>query len=177
MRAVKPNTEYTVKVEVTERENNSDFVSVWFKITDGAGNVKYVRTENYLVNCTNPVLESITIDGVLHDDAIESYYNDKRTATLVIIDRASSFDEVAATNGISISAKDANGEIVSTKMIRSNIEWNSDGNRHVATIVFEKDANYEWEVSYINKAGKTLNKDDVEETGNSIYSRLLHRCS
>lgn len=158
-----------VRVDVEETKNNSDYVTVWFKVTDRAGNVEYKRTENYMVNCTAPVLNSVTIDGTLHSEATEKCYNTVRTATIVVTDRASSFDMAAATNGINIIAKNAKGEAVSISK-PAMIHWSSNGDVHTATILFDTDANYEWEVSYVNMAGKTMDKSSVVETGNSIYS-------
>ena len=163
-----------VLVDVEENKNNSDYVTVWFKITDLAGNVEYVRTENYLVNCSVPVLNSVTIDGTLHSEAKAGFYNNKRTATIVITDRASSFDEAAATNGISIEAKNLKGESITISK-PAMVHWNSAGDVHTATITFDTDANYTWEVSYVNLAGKSLDKSAVAETGDSIYAFAIDR--
>ena len=113
-----------VAVDVEESKNNSDYVTVWFKITDLAGNVEYVRTEYYLVNCTAPVLNSVTIDGSIHSKATEGYYNSERTATVVITDRESSFDSTVATNGINIVAKDADGNDVAISK-PAMVQWSN----------------------------------------------------
>lgn len=162
-------TSGSVSVIVADTKNNSDFVTVWFKVTDLAGNVEYVRTENYMVNCTAPTLDSVTIDGTLHEDATAGHYNDKRVATIVITDRASSFDSAKATEGIVIVAKDANGDVVTISK-PSMVVWNSSDDVHTATVTFETDANYTWEISYTNKAGKMMDKSSVVETGDNIYS-------
>ncbi len=164
--------EGTISVSVNDAMNNSDYVAVWAKITDRAGNVETVRSENLLVNCTAPQLVSVEIDGTLDEEAKEGYYNNKRTATLIIEDRASSFDEAAVFEGIEITAKDANDKkviISKPAMIRHHVSGN-DTNTHVVTIEFDTDANYTWEISYTNKAGKQLDKSSVQETGSSIYA-------
>ncbi|MBE5872840.1 MAG: hypothetical protein E7287_00375 [Lachnospiraceae bacterium] len=157
----------TVTVDVEGNKNNSDYVSVWFKITDRAGNVEYKRTEYYLVNCTAPVLNSVTIDGNAHSEATAGYYS-KRTATIVLTDRASSFNSDAATNGINIVAKDAEGNDVTISK-PAMVQWSSAGNVHTATVVFETNAKYKWDISYVNKAGKALDKTSVVKTGDRIH--------
>ena len=42
-------------------------------------------------------------------------------------------------------------------------EWDTNGDTHTAYVKFDEDANYDWSVSYQNKAGKCAEKVDVSE--------------
>lgn len=158
-----------ITVDVSEDKNNSDYVAVWVKVTDRAGNVETIKSDNLLVNATAPEITSVSIDGTLADGATASYYNSKRTAIVEIVDRAGSFNETSATNGIKITAKTADGKDVPINK-GSMITWSHNGDVHTASIVFSSDANYTWEISYTNKAGLEAVKTNTVETGDSIYS-------
>lgn len=170
------NSKYNgnVTINVTDDKNNSDYVAVWVKVTDRAGNVSYTRSENNLVNCTAPVLKSVSVDGVEHSEAETGYFNTQRKATIVIIDRASSFDETAANNGFVITAKNGLGEAISISK-PSMISWNHNGDTHTATIKFNIDATYEWSFDYTNEAGLTMDKNNVVESGSNIYNFTIDK--
>lgn len=158
----------TIIIPVTAAKNDSDKVAVWVKVTDRAGNVETLKTEEMKVCVTAPKLISVEVSGTKADDAVSGYFNSKRTATVVIEDRASAFDETVATNGIEITAKDfdGNAQVISKP---SMISWAHSGDRHVATIVFSGEANYTWAFKYTNKADLELDKTGVVETGENIY--------
>lgn len=155
-----------ISIEVTENKNNSDNVVVWVKATDRAGNIQVTKSQPYMVNCTLPEI-SVSIDGTLDAEASEGFYNSARTATITYIDRASTFDESAAVDGITIRATDAQGEVVTISK-PAMIQWTHSGNTHTATVTFDTDAHYQWSVSYTNKAGKTA--ESITATGDSVYA-------
>ncbi len=130
--------------------NNSDNVVVFVEVTDKAGNTKTYKSETLKINCTAPVLESVLVAEETKKDEAEAGYYTKRVIKLTITDRATTFNQTAATNGIKITAKNAAGATLTVSP--SMISWNSTGNTHVATIEFTMDANYTWEVSYTNLA-------------------------
>lgn len=140
----------TVYIPVTASKNDSDTVVVWAKITDRAGNVETVKTDVLKVCVTAPKLMSIVVSGAKAEDAVGGYFDATRTATITIIDRESAFDEIAATNGIEIIAKDAAGNDITISK-PAMISWVHNGDNHVATITFEADANYKWSFDYTNK--------------------------
>lgn len=150
-------------IEVTETKNNSDNVVVWVKATDRAGNTLMTKSDAYKVNCTAPQI-SVSIDGTLDPEARAGYYNAARTATITYIDRASTFDESAAEDEITIEAPDQSVTISKPAMIR----WAHDGDTHTATVTFDTDAYYEWSIKYTNKAGKTA--ENITATGDSVYA-------
>lgn len=155
---------YTANIIVDAAENNSDNVAVNVKVTDRAGNID-TKTTTLAINSTKPSV-SVAIDGTLHSEAATGKYNTPRTATVTYIDRATTFNEAAATDGIDITAKDAAGRNVAISKA-AMITWNHSGDTHTATISFTVDANYEWSVSYTNKAD--LSNDEIEATGDSVY--------
>lgn len=155
---------YNANIIVDAAANNSDNVVVNVKVTDRAGNID-TKTTTLAINSTKPSV-SVAIDGTLHSEAATGKYNTPRTATVTYIDRATTFNEVAATDGIVITAKDAAGRNVAISKT-AMISWNHSGDTHTATISFIVDANYEWSVSYTNKAD--LSDDEIEATGDSVY--------
>lgn len=157
------NNDNVIKsLTVDSKLNNTDYVSVWFKITDRAGNVRYDRTEYYKVNKTAPELSSVTINGDESENAEDGYYNRAVTATVVIKDRPSSFNK--NNNIFSITATDKNGNNIANAY---NISWSSNGDIHTATISFNKDANYELTINYVNDANVSMVK---AEGVNNVYS-------
>lgn len=158
----------TVYIPVTASKNDSDTVVVWAKITDRAGNVETVKTDVLKVCVTAPKLMSIVVSGAKAEDAVGGYFDATRTATITIIDRESAFDEIAATNGIEIIAKDAAGNDITISK-PAMISWVHNGDNHVATIKFEADANYKWSFDYTNKADLVLDRSSTIETGDSMY--------
>ena len=156
---------YNANIIVDATTNNSDNVVVNVKVTDRAGNTE-TKTVALKINSTKPSV-SVSIDGILHTEATEGKYNTSRTATVTYIDRATTFDETAAMDGIVISAKDASGKDVAISKV-AMIKWDHSGDTHTATISFNADANYEWSVSYKNYAD--LSDDEIVATGDSVYS-------
>ena len=86
-----------------------------------------------------------------------------RTATIVIIDRASAFDEEAATAGIVV--ENDKGEVINTGYTIS--AWEHDGKRHTATVTFSENENYVWSYSYTNLADNVLDVVNKLDTGDS----------
>lgn len=160
-----------ITVLVDENRNNSDNVKVHVRVSDKAGNEKEYETSAIKVNCTAPILSSITImNGTKSDEAEKGYYNVERTAEVVILDKESSFSEENATKAITIEAVDETGKTVIIDK-KNMISWDHQGDIHTATIRFSEDANYNWHVEgYSNKAELQLNKsDDFKENGENLY--------
>ena len=155
---------YNANIIVDSINNNSDDVVVNVKIVDRAGNAK-TESKTLKINSTPPSV-SVLIDGTLHSEAAVGKYNKVRTATVTYIDRSTTFNEAAAMEGITISAKNANGrDVIISKP--AMITWNHSGDTHTATISFSVDANYEWGISYKNNA--ELSDEKIETTGDSVY--------
>lgn len=138
------------------------------KATDNANNV----TEKEIALAIN--VDEITASVEFGDEAdrmVEGYgyYGQSRTATITVVDRATSFDEEAATQGITFSAVNALGEdvpLTDTDVVIG--EWNHNENRHTVTVTFLKDGKYTWDFDYTNKADndlKTISVKDSESIG------------
>lgn len=158
----------TTKV-VDAIEYNSCNVEVFVGVTDNAGNYseKSVKLD---IDVTAPTID-VTYDN---NDAYKvvgdhGYFDAIRTATVVITERTAHFDEVEATKGILITATDANGRVfdpeVTITWSNSINEENPDLDKHIATIVFAEDANYEFSISYTDMAD---NANEPVNTGNSV---------
>lgn len=156
---------FSRNIEVSAADNNSDNVVVYVEVIDRAGNSE-TKSAALAINITKPLV-SVAIDGTLHTEADAGKYNAARTATVTYIDRATTFDEAGAMDGIVITAVDAEGKAVAISKA-AMIEWKHDGDTHIATIRFTVDANYEWSVSYTNKAG--LSADEISAAGDSVYA-------
>lgn len=159
-------------VLIDAKENNSDDVVLYVRVTDRAGNIidKNVALK---INSTPPTLE-VAMDGTPDTAAVPSYYKTARIATITITDRASCFNEALATGGITIkSAVDFDGNKVAF-VPASKIQWTSKGDVHTGILTFDTDANYEWDVEYTNKAG-SKNEGKLNETGTDIYKFTVDR--
>ena len=150
-------------ITVYAEKNNSDNIKVIVKAVDNAGN----QSESSVVlniNKTNPTI-SVKFDNndLKFAENERGYFNANRTATVTITDRFSTFDAKAATDGIVISAKDINGEEISLDKTKMISKWDTNGDKHTATVSFVDNGIYSWSVSYQNKAGKSAEKVDVSE--------------
>lgn len=162
---------YSDAIIVDASKNNSDEVFVHVKVTDRAGN-EYTTGQQLKINTTPPTV-SVDIGGSLHADATTGYYSANRTATITIVDRATTFDEAAATNGITINAVNSTGGAVTISKAAMVSSWTSVGDSHTATITFSTDANYTWSIDYTNKAD--VSNDGVAATGNSVYAFTIDK--
>ena len=154
-------------ITVYAEKNNSDNIKVIVKAVDNAGN----QSESSVVlniNKTNPTI-SVKFDNndLKFAENERGYFNANRTATVTITDRFSTFDAKAATDGIVISAKDINGEEISLDKTKMISKWDTNGDKHTATVSFVDNGIYSWSVSYQNKAG--LKNSGVTETGDYVY--------
>ena len=147
-------------VKIDAEKNNSDNVKIVLKVTDLAGNENEAY-KDVKINTTAPTV-NVEINGNTNTSFEKGYYT-QRTATVTITDRDSTFDANAATEGIKISAKGVNGKVISLDKTKMISEWDTNGDTHTAYVKFDKDANYDWSVSYQNKAGKSAEKVDVSE--------------
>ena len=151
-------------VKIDAEKNNSDNVKIVLKVTDLAGNENEAY-KDVKINTTAPTV-NVEINGNTNTSFEKGYYT-QRTATVTIIDRDSTFDATAATDGIVISAKNINGEEISLDKTKMISEWDTNGDTHTAHVKFDENAKYDWSVSYQNKAG--LKNSSVTETGDYVY--------
>lgn len=135
-------------IVVDASKYNSQDVKVTWKVTDRAGNEESV--EKILnINSTAPTL-ALDIAGTQNANALDGYYNGERTLTITIVDREDTFDAAAVAVGIVMKANDNQVSVQA-----SDIQWVHNGSSHIGTYRFTDDAEYEWSISYTNKAGKS----------------------
>lgn len=164
-------TNWSGDILIDAQKNNSSKVTVTVTVTDNAGNVS---TDSIAldINITTPTID-ISFDN---NTALNgTYFNAPRTATVVITERTNHFNSVAATDGIVITAKDAEGNDVQNAYTISGWSDKENGSSpdaatHTATISFKKDANYTFAISYVGKAG---NPNEEVAVGNSVAPYLF----
>ena len=158
-------------------KNNSDNVVIYVQVTDRAGNVYTMPPQAVKINSTSPTIEikfggEKPVNVVKENGTERGYYDDARTATVTITDRASTRDLDAVK--FDIKAKDAAGNDVSNAVTIS--DWGKDDTTGKVScgVTFSGDANYIWSISYTNKAGlsaladkdqtKSVNATTIGET-------------
>lgn len=160
--------EWNGTITVDSEINNSSNVVVYVKTIDNAKNEK-TQSVKLDIDITAPTID-ITFDNNADNNG-NGYFNASRTATVVITERMHHFDAKAATDGIIIEAFDSKNQKVEIDKSEMISKWintegeNPDDAIHTATITFDTDANYTFDISYTDMAG---NKNDGVNTNNSV---------
>mgnify|MGYP000931892785 CR=1 FL=1 len=143
--------------------------------TDRCGNTADINYNGssdageFWIDLTNPTAQ-ISYDNNSQTREIggRGYFRGLRTATIVITEGISTFD--SSKVNISITAKDASGNPVEAHTTMSG--WTTRQQRdtgsattHTLTITYPGDANYDFGISYTDKAGNVMNTVD---TGSSM---------
>lgn len=149
-------TDYKENITVNAEDNNSDNVTVYVKAVDKAG-IESDIIELPLKICTSAVSAKVSFDDAQTADAVDSWYNFQRQATITIIDREDVFDENAATKGIVFENGSCNG---------FEVNWSSNGDEHIGEITFTDEGSYSWTYSYTNKADNTAK---VTSSGDNVF--------
>lgn len=160
---------FTDTIIVDAEKNNSSDVIVKVNVEDNAGNV----SEESIVLDIDITSPQINISYDNNDanmvEADKGYFPEYRTATIQIKERTNHFDAEKAGKSIKITAKDFDGNNIECNPIIS--DWSTvegiepDESLHTATVTFNKDANYNVEIEYVDEAG---NVNKAIDTGNSI---------
>lgn len=161
---------------VSSDENNGDRVQVQVTVIDNANNSITRESVFFAINNIKPTGKVTFYDEA--DKMTDGYgwYGKERTAEVIITDRASTFDQEAATNGIVITGKNAKGEEV--VLDKTEISWSvdpQDSSRHIAAVVFADDARYEWSITYTNKADLGFTWEEAEKEGDSLSAFTVDR--
>lgn len=99
---------------------------------------------------------SVSADGAETAGADEGFFSCSRHISITIRDREELFDLKSATDGIVLSAADIHGTGINVSAAGlMTSAWTEKGDEHTAVLTFSADANYEWSISYKNKAGRT----------------------
>ncbi len=153
-------------IVVDAEQNNSCDVVVTVQVTDNAGNVQ----QQSIALDIDVVAPTIAVSYDNNAAANSTYFDAARTATVTITERAHHFDAATATQGLVITAVDANGNAVtlSSDMISDWVQSDgaaADQTTFTATITFDVDANYTLAVSFADAAG---NKAGSADSGSSV---------
>lgn len=153
-------THWDGNIIIDADKNDSKDVVLTVFVTDNAGNTNNtnVATLNFDINATTPI---VTISYDKNDPLNEKYFGSQRVATIEIVERYEHFNSEAATDGIDINAVTVDGKTavenayVISDWTSVRNEKNGDLSTHTATVVFEKDANYNFNMSYTGLSGNT----------------------
>lgn len=162
-------------VPVIAADNNTDHVVVSVAVEDHAGNRTVAETEELRVCVDKPEISVTFSDEPSNVVGDSAYYKEARMATVTVKDRASVFDGEAAAKSIVIEAVDADGnpivdengkKVDTSEMISGWMTDADDPDIHIATITFDRDANYVWSVSenpniYVNKADHECKSEEI----------------
>ena len=150
------NTQWEATIEYTAEGDYTFDIDV----TDKAGNpnepVHYadgtVAPTAFTIDKTRPTI-SVTYDN---NSALNgNYYNANRTATVVVTEH--NFD--ASRVNITLRATDDGADIA----LPTVSGWTSSGDRHTATIAYQRDGLYTFDIDVTDKAGNT-SADFTEQT-------------
>lgn len=153
-----------------------EFVTLWVKLVDRAGNETYKRLD-YSVNTIAPTI-AVTIGGtpVTTEDTTDGekgYYNATRTATITVTDKDYTFNENGLT--LNIIAKDKAGNTIrnlSTVSTISNWVMSAPG-VYTRTVTFAPGYEYEWSVvSYKSKA-QTVTAVTTDPDANTVWNFVV----
>lgn len=147
---------------VDSAKNNSDNVTLHVKVVDNAGN-ESSESLAFHINATAPTAAVSYVDEE-RENAVNGYYM-SRSATLTVTDRSTTFDEAAATAGISIDVANNSESIDRAVMIG---EWEHNENTHRVTITYSADAAYTFAFAYTNKAGVPITAVDFGNSENPM---------
>ena len=154
--------EWTGSLKVDPEKNDSSNTVLYVNVIDNAGN-ETTESVNLDIDVTQPAIK-ILYDDTYNVNAKSGYFT-SRSARIKITERTNHFDPDVANNGINITAVDAKGEIVENAYSVS--EWQTTEGptaneaTHTATVKFNKDANYKFEISYTDNGDNTNTIPDV----------------
>ena len=156
--------EWNGMIYVDAQAYSNETIQVVVAVTDMAG-MTTTQTLNLDIDLVAPTIEvSFDNNRALND----TYFNATRTATVVFTERADHFDQTAAEEYIRENLKATNlaGEPIENAY---NMTWSStdgaassnDDDTFTATIAFQADANYTWDVACTDAAGNSNAGVDV----------------
>gem|GEM_PF-5316414 len=166
-------------IHVSGWTNNSDNVKVFLRAYDRAGNVTIFTLnegKSYLplkFAMTEPKVNVVFKNAATKEDVKNgrAYFKDQ-TATITVKSRSTLFDYDEFKKLIKISGSNVDGEeltlgdddVVFT-YVPPTSEYPSDEDEHVIKIEFKADANYDFTLSYVDKAGHVCDYDEVTFNG------------
>jgi Bacterial Ig-like domain (group 3)/Divergent InlB B-repeat domain/Bacterial Ig-like domain len=126
--------------------NNSNGIVARVKMTDRAGNVTE-EDITFSIDKTAPSI-NVTYDNNSPDSEYTDYFNENRTATIVITERNFKEENVKVT----ITNTDGSIPTINGWTTRTNSQ-NPDLTTHTATVVYSADGDYTFDLEYTDNAG------------------------
>lgn len=173
--------EVNADITVDSKGLDSDNVKVIVYSEDNSGN-ESSESITLKINTTKP-----TVKVEYNNSSENKYFPYSRMATITITDKSIVFNEDIATNAIKINAIDADGEKIEVNNEDVISKWVSDGDKHIATVMFNDEGIYNWAIEYENIAGnatasfqddfiidKTKPTGEVE-IGKNVWKSLLSK--
>ena len=155
---------WTGSITIDKDKFNSNNVVVMITAIDNAGNVHTSTTKvgDIKIDVTAPVID-IEYDNNAADS--ESFFKDKRTATVTITER-----NFADNEDIKVTITNTDGTIPKISAFKkvegTDAEGNGDNTKWEATIVYEADGDYTFAIAYTDLADNVCEK--IEYADNTV---------
>lgn len=166
-------TSWSGDIIIDADANNSSDITVKVTVTDNAGNVSVAETK-LDIDVTAP---TVKVKFENNSPLKEKYFNAPRKATIEISERSGHFNPEEAKQSIAVTAVAADGKTpvedaynVIGWETSDSVDGDPDGTVHTATVEFNRDANYTFDVSYTDKAGNKNSAVNVDESTKAPYA-------
>lgn len=154
-------------ITVDAAANSSEDVKVTLRVVDRAGNEVTVE-KKVRISIEVPTVD-LRITGTKNTDALPGYYHSDRVLTILVNDRADTFNPEAIADGMKLYV---NGE---ARIVNpSHITWTHNGGLHTGTYTFSEDGTYSWNLSYTNKAGNSpalITSPDIQDVFDFVIDK------
>ncbi len=150
---------YTNDAAITilaEEKNNSNNLELVITATDNAGNVTTTEPLKLSMDITAPEI-TVSYDNNEDDADFPGYFKEDRTATITVIER--NFD----AENTEITLENTDGTVIpsTTTWVETTGTGNGDNTKNVATITYNEDGKYEFDIVTTDLAGNEM-KNEVD---------------
>ena len=146
---------------VLDEKANDGVYAVKLLYSDLSGNSFEIESENFVIDTTAPIVTVSYDNNTVNENAKDDTFFDKaRTATITVEEHNFDAESIVAQ----ITAKDIAGEDIEAAeavAMLADLEWNSEGDTHTATIKYSDDAWYTFALtSFKDYALNEMNPDN-----------------